>query len=228
MARTVTLANLRLWARQLADVEGDPNITDAELTALCNRHLTEVYDALVDAGPPEYYAATTTVATVSGTILYALPADFRTLLEVYAHESATERRHVFPMDAGTRGRFIAPTAAWTLTLEYVPSAPTLAVAGDTFDGVSGWEELIANLVARDVMIKREADPSAVMASIAAQRDRIAMRARNRDRGHPRYTADTDTMAASMFPWGYANNVRIQAYRLRASNIELYESAMGWP
>ena len=227
MARTVSLASLRTWARQLANVEGDPNITDAELTSLANRHLTEVYDALVDAGPPDYYASTTTVSTVAGTTLYALPSDFRTLLEVYAQESNTQVRLVHPMRHGERGKYRSPTDIWTLTLEYVPAAPILVNPGDTFDGVSGWEELIANLMARDVMIKRQDDPSAVMASIGALQGRINTRARSRDRGHPRYTSDLDAQGIS-YPWLSTNNSRGAVYRLRAGNIELYETLTGLP
>lgn len=227
MARTVTLLSLRTWARQLADIEGDPNITDTELTALANRHLTEVYDALVDAGPPEYYASTTTVTTVAGTTLYALPADFRTLLEVYAQESATDLRLVHPMGHGQRARYRAPTNVYSATVEYVPAAPTLVNSGDTFDGVSGWEELIANLMARDCMTKRDMDISPVMASIGALQARIASRARSRDRGHPRYTSDLDAQD-TVFPWTTTTNNRITTYRLRAGNLELYESLLGLP
>ena len=227
MARTVTLLSLRTWSRQLANVEGDPNVTDAELTALANRHLTEVYDALVDAGPPDYYAATTTVTTVAGTSLYALPADFRTLLEVYAQQSSTQVRLVHPMRPGERGRYRTPTTSWSLTVDYVPAPPTLVNDGDTFDGVSGWEELIANLMARDVMVKRESDPGAVMASIGALQARIQTRSRSRDRGHPKYTADLDAQSAVQ-PRETITLNRISAYRLRAGNLELFEALYNVP
>ncbi len=227
MARTSTLLQLRTWARQLAAIEGNPNVTDPELTALANRHLTEVYDALVDAGPPEYYAATTTITSIAGTTVYGLPADFRTLLEVYAVESTTEVRLVHPMGHGQRGRYRSPTGVWDCQLEYVPVAPTLVNDGDTFDGVSGWEELIANLMARDCMIKLEADPSPVLGSIGALQSRIGMRARSRDKGHPRYAADLDAQG-SVFPWSSTTNSRISVYRLRGNNIELYEGLWGLP
>lgn len=225
MARTVTLSSLRTWARQLADVENDPNVTDAELTALANRHLPEVYDLLVEAGPPDYYASSTTITSAIGTTAYALPADFRTLTDVYANETSTEVRHVFPMKPGTRAQFMAPTAVWTFVLEYIPVAPTLASASDTFDGVSGWEELVANLMARDIMIKRDADPSFILDSIQHLKGRIALRSHGRDRGHPRYTSDLDEQTASIWP---SNNVRVTAYRLRAGNLELYEPVVRLP
>ncbi len=227
MARTVTLASLRTWARELADVEGDPNITDSELTALANRHLTEVYDALVDAGPPDHYAATVTFSTVVGTTAYALPADFRNLVDVYATESDTSVRIVHPMGNGERARHRAPTGAWAVEVEYIPAPPVLVADGDTFDGVSGWEELIANLMARDVMIKREADPSAVMSNVANLQARINSRARSRDRGHPKFITDMDAQRSPL-PWATSANCRISAYRLRAGNLELYEPMWGVP
>lgn len=227
MASTVTLLQLRTRARQLADVEGDPNITDVELTDLANRHVTEVYDALVDAGPPEYYASTTTIATIAGTKLYALPADFRTLLEVYAQESSIDVRLIHPVRNGERGKFRTPTGIWNVEVEYIPGPPVLVNNGDTFDGVSGWDELIANLMARDVMVKREADPSVVINTIDRMNARIAMRARNRDRGHPKYTTDMDEQYGA-FPWSSTTNSRISGYRLRGGNIELYEPSWGLP
>ena len=227
MARTVTLLALRTWARQLADVEGDPNVTDPELTALANRHVCEVYDALVDAGPPDLYAATATVTTVAGTTVYALPNDFRNLSEVYAQESATQLRLLHPMGNGQRGRYRAPTAAWAITVEYIPTPTTLVNDSDTFDGVSGWEELIANLMARDVMVKRESDPSVVINTIDRLNARILSRSRNRDRGHPKYTSDMDSQETA-FPWSSTTNSRISCYRLRAGNLELYEPLWSLP
>lgn len=222
MARVVTLTELRDWARQLADVEGDPNITDAELTALANRHATELYDQLVDAGPPDYFAASTTITLVAGQIEYALPSNFRSMLDLYAHESTDERRALFPMRSGERGSYKAPTAAWTLTLEYIPTPTALVSGADTLDGVSGWEELVAALMAVDVMTKREADPSVVMAKVAALQARIQTRSRTRDRGHPRFVTDMDEVGRR----GPSSSVRAQVYRLRGGNIEIYEP-LGW-
>lgn len=225
MARTVTLLELRTWARELSGTENDSNITDSELTALANRHLCEVYDALVDAGPPEYYAATATVSVVAGTETYALEADFRNLLDVYVRESDTELRRLRPMGSGERGRFQKPTTASTLTVEYVPAAPVLVADGDTFDGVSGWEEMIANLMARDVLVKRKHDATAAMAAIARLEGRISSRARNRDRGAPKRVTDLDDQVTTWFP---VLTSSLQAYRLRAGNLEVFEPCSRMP
>ena len=227
MARAVTLLNLRTWARQLSDTENDDNVTDAELTALANRHYPEVYDLLIEAGPPEYYASSTTVSVTASTIPYALQADFRALLGVYVHESTDERRPLMPMPEGARGQFKAPSASTTVTLEYIPAPGTLSSNGDTVDGVSGWEELIVARMARDVMVKLEKDPSIPMATAAAIEQRIKNRSKNRDRGQPRRITDLDDVTYSPI-WGWTQASKLACYRLRAGNIEFYEPLWGRP
>lgn len=228
MSRTATLDTLRTLARRLANVEGDTtNVPDAELTTLANLHYPSVYDELVAAGPPDLYAATTTVTTASGTIQYALPAAFKDLLEVYVVESTDNRRPLYPMPHGARGRFKAPAGTYTVSVDYVPAATVLSAAGDTVDGVSGHEEMIAALMARDVMVKRQADPSIVLAIIERGHVRIRQMAKNRDRGQPKRIVDLDD-AVPVWPWDYAATSRLGCYRLRADNIELYEPHTGLP
>jgi len=227
LARTVTLLQLRTWARQLSDTENDPNVTDAELTALANRHMPEVYDDLVAAGPPEYYAASTTVTTVAGQIPYALPSNFLALMDVFVHESSTDRRPIPSMPSGARGRFKAPTTVTDLTVEYIPACPTLSLDADTFDGISGFEELIANLMARDVMIKRQDDATMPLGTIASLRARIVSRARSRNRGEPKRITDLDDAFDNpVTEWTGSN--AIACYRLRAGNLELYEGLWSRP
>lgn len=227
MARNVSLLELRTWARQLSDTENDPNITDAELTALANRHLTEVYDRLVDAGPADYYAASDQISVTSGTSEYALDGDFRNLIAVYVRESSDERRQLFPMPHAMRGAVRAPSGSYTVDIEFIPAPPVLEDDGDTFDGVSGWEELIANLMAKDVMTKRESDPSIVLANIGRLEARITARSRSRDRGHPKRIVDMDD-AGGASPWGWTGSSRLSCYRLRAGNIEFFEPLWSAP
>lgn len=228
MAREVSLLELRTWARQLSDTENDPNVKDDELTSLANRHLTEVYDRLVDAGPADYYAATTTVTTSDGVIQYPLEVDFRNLVSVFVRESNDERRQLLPMPEHARGRYKAPTNTWTLDVEYIPVPEVLEDDGDTFDGVSGWEELIANLMARDVMVKRQDDPSIVLNNIARLDSRISSRSRQRDKGQAKYVSDLDEATVSPFPYGWTGCSRLACYRLRAGNLEIYEALWGMP
>jgi hypothetical protein len=221
VARATSLLSLRTWIRQLSDTENDDNVSDDELTALVNRHLAEVYDLLVDAGPPDYFASSTTVAVTSGISSYAIQADFRSLVAVFVHESSEERRLLLPMGEMTRGRYKAPTQDGTLTVEYIPAAPVLVDDAESFDGVSGWEELIVARSAVDVMTKRESDPSASLAKAQMLEARIKLRARNRDRGSPKRIVDLDEVT-SMPPYGWTGGSRLACFRLRAGNIEVFE------
>lgn len=221
MARATSLTDLRAWIRQLTDTENDDNVSDDELTALVNRHLAEVYDLLVDAGPPDYFAATTTVAVTSGISAYDIQADFRSLVAVFVHESSEERRLLLPMGEMTRGRYKAPTQDGTLTVEYIPAAPVLSDDADEFDGVSGWEELIVARASVDIMTKRETDPSVAIAKAQMMESRIRLRARNRDKGSPKRIVDLDEVTYAP-PYGWQGGSRLACFRLRAGSIEVYE------
>jgi hypothetical protein len=221
VARSVTRAVLRARAQQLANVENDPNVTAAEINELINLHLTSVYDLLVGAGPADYYAAETIITVVPGVIASGLPADFMQLVGVFAHETTDIRRPVDPMQERDRSSFKACSSAWSVTLEYIPACPTMTLDADTFDGVDGWDELISAKVARDILAKREGDVSVVMAIMAQTEARIRTRASPRDRGGPKYIMDVE---CSSNDW--PRSVRVDAYRLRAGNLELFESLCG--
>jgi len=228
VADNVSLLQLRTWARQLSDTEGNPNVVDSELNALANRHASELWDRLVDAGPPDFASSTTQVTTVSGTIPYALPADFRNLVEVYVREgTAGKVQRIPPMPEGSRANYRAPQAVYTLDVEYIPTVTPLAADGDTLDAVSGWAELIANLMARDVQIKRDGPTQDVSNNIARLEARIAQRSRKRDRG-PRFITDMDQVYAEPFHPYFTNLTNLSCYRLRAGNLEIYEHFLHAP
>lgn len=226
MADNVSLLQLRTWARQLSDTENDTNISTVELNALANRHASELWDRLVDAGPADYSAATTQITTTVDLIPYPLPADFRNLVEVYVREDASGKvRRIPAMPEGARANYRAPQAVYTLDVEYTPVCNVLEDDGDTLDGVSGWAELIANMMARDVMVKRESDPSVVMNNIARLEARISQRVRKRDRG-PRFITDLDQVYA--IPLLPTTTTNLACYRLRAGNLELYDTSTTLP
>jgi hypothetical protein len=225
MAREVELGALKERARFLSDTVNDVTITEEALRASANLHVCAVYDKLV-AADEDYYAATFQITTTPGVIQYAVPAEFRNLTHVYVRETADERREILPMPAMGRGQFKAPSGSWTLDVEIIPVPNVLEDDGDTFDGVSGWEELIAALMARDIMTSRESDPSVPMAIIAMMEPRITARARARDRGGKRVT-DMDEAYGHPYDYYWGRNSKLACYRLRAGNLELYESLWGF-
>lgn len=226
MAREVSLGELKARARFLSDTVNDTTVTELELNASANTRLCEVYDRLVDSGPADYYAATTQIVTSPGFIEYPLHVDFRNLVAVYVRESTDERRQLLPMPEMARGRFKSPSGVWTLDVEFIPVPTPLEDDGDAFDGVSGWDELIANYMAQDIMTNRESDPSVVMSNIARLEARINSRAKSRDRAGKRVT-DMDELMARPYG-GWASSSRLSCYRLRAGNLELFEDLWGLP
>lgn len=218
MARTVTRANLRTRSSQLANIENDGSFTTTELDNLINLHVPAVYDMLVAAG--QYYAASTDVSVVASTIAYALPADFLSLENVFVQESSDYRRPLDPIPDRQRQHYRAPVAACTVTLEYLPAAPVFDDDVDTFDGVDGFDELVSARVARDILVKREGDVSAVMAIIAQTEKRIRSFSTQRHRGGPKMIVDVES------DQGWPRSVQLDGFRLRAGNIEFYTSLWG--
>jgi hypothetical protein len=219
MARPFTLAQIRTRARRLADMENTQFVSDAEVTDLVNEHYGELYDLLVKAGPPDYFAATNTFVTTPGVAQTALQIDFRNITTVYVQETNfQDKRQVRPLSDGSISGMRPPLQAYTIIVEYVPSPAVLASDSDTIDGVSGWEALIVKMVARDLLRKEESDTQELAQDIAALKQRI----RSSSHRGPRVINDVEAT------YGFPYSSRICGYRLRAGNIELYERITGWP
>jgi len=217
MASNVTLLELRTRARELADMDNSEFWTNTRINARVNAHAADLYDKLVAAGPPEYYATDATLTTVSGTLASSLPATFRSLVGVYAQEgSTTKLREIYPIRGGTRLAYDAPQGAYNVTLRYVPAMTALSGDADTLDGVSGWEELIVLLCARDMRIKEDSPVDDLMMAIARMEGRIVANAPKRG-GGPRFVRDMDDEEA---PYWASNP--ICGYELRAGSIELFQ------
>lgn len=220
MARSFTRAQIRTRALFLAELDTATNYAPtANVNDLINAHVAMTWAEIVEAGPPADYAASTNAYAASSAATQTLPADFMRETLVLLHDG-TQRRPLVLMEDFARGRHQAPTSSYTITLEYVPTAPTWTGAdsgSQTFDGIAGFEELICIRVARDLLIRGKRDVSALMALEAAERARIATRG-HRKRGGPRYLRDVDAAYVSPYP----TTVTVSSYRIRGENIELYE------
>lgn len=71
MPRTTTLVNLRSEVRARADIEGDPHITDAEVTRFINQSAAALQAACIDLDEG-FSLSQATVNTVAGTATYQL------------------------------------------------------------------------------------------------------------------------------------------------------------
>lgn len=152
MARSRTLQNLLLDVRRRTNQENSTFVTDLELTEYLNQALAELWGRLVLNQGATHYRSETTVSVVSGTALYALPADFWTMQEVIAtqngitgsispfsvaeHALLSNGATLLPF-ASVRYRiqadnieFRPATESFTATLYYSPCQPRLT---GTFD-----------------------------------------------------------------------------------------------
>lgn len=173
--KLVSLAQLRADTLLFANQRSSSFVTPDELDRLINLRLARLYDLLVEARGHEYYESTATLATTPASAIVALPADFYQLITVLARWGPQELEEIDSLDHlgdqtvyrnwnqwaqyspkawRIRGQllefFPTPTAITTLELRYVPACPTL-VEGSSFDGVNGWEVLVASGAAMDLL-----------------------------------------------------------------------------
>lgn len=148
--------------------------TTAGLNDLVNLALCELYDMLVKAGGSDYYRTVDPISVLAGTSLYNLPATFYQMLDLRLEWMVNDVEPVGSIKdrdyykfknlstwgswspkgyriAGAQIEFLpTPTVAVTARLAYVPACPVLANDSDTFDGVNGWEKLVALKVAMEL------------------------------------------------------------------------------
>jgi len=225
MAASVTLANLIARVRFEADFQNSQRATDADITQLINTHYAELYDRLVASGPPDYYKSSTTLTTVAGTLGYALPADFRSVLAVLASDTASGRLFpIHPMREGQRGAYVPPQGVYPVVVEYIPTPVVLVLTTDTIDGVSGWDELVVQLAARALMRRDRRDTSQFDVSVSEARARVMSNAPKRDSSGPRYVQDVEESDNGL----YAGFQGVNAWTLNGTTLNLYQTSPSWP
>jgi hypothetical protein len=212
----------RLYADQRTGQNATPFITDTELTRLVNMKARELFDLLVEARGSDYFATEATIAIVSGTSRYSLPADFYELSSVTLEWTTNDFELVLPIGT-TRERinyqnqvgsqqpwtrfswkgyklrasqieFLPePTGDVTCRLQYVPVFTDLVADADTFDGINGWEKMVSIGVAIE-MREIEKRPSAELARMyAEQLARIEALKTERDAEAPNEIVDVQRL-----------------------------------
>lgn len=193
--------------------------SNAELNSYINQSLYELYDLLTQKYGDNYYFSTSSTFTTDGTSdTYALPNDFFKLFGVDLQSTASptgwltlkrfnvaERnkwaapgyqatRGVTNLRYTLRGGYIwlapIPAGGQTLRLLYAPKMTELSADGDSFAGVSGWDEYAVVDAAIKAKDKEESDTSVLLARKQALIQRIESAAENRDAGQPGRIADT--------------------------------------
>lgn len=206
-----TLSRRALQRVNLEGVRATQFIKEPELTELVNGSIAKWVDEVRGTTwNGTYNRSTQSISTADGISAYPLEDDFLSLISVditiaggspviSARPFQEEERNVFrnyPVMSGwgfgspifyqLQGTDIAfipvPQGVYSVTVNYVPTAPVLVDQDDTIDSVNGWEEFIVLDVAIKCLLKAgelETIP-ALEQRFADERGRIRMMAPRRD------------------------------------------------
>ena len=215
MSKLVTGAQLVADAYTYANMvqAGNSFVTPAQALRFVNLAASEFYDLLVAARGHEYYIAEQTIPIVNGTSRYALPADhYQTISitlawgtdqieEVNDYSSVRDRWHYlnglqwtqwndkgFRLRAGNIEFLPPPRSSVTATHQYIPCMPDLTTVA-TFDGVNGWERLVALKAASDMLTSARQSSKDVDEKWGREYQRIQEMADSRAAEHPNQIRD---------------------------------------
>lgn len=230
--RTRTLAQLRSDVRQRADCEGDPHISDAELTRYINQSCAALHAKMVDVNEL-YFFQEQNLVTVAGVdqVNLSISNSFYKLLHVevqigsiwrtldrWTFEKRTLYRNAsswglsqlpisYRLSRAQNGAAVlvlapTPDAAYPLIVASVQSFADLAADADTYDGADGWEEWVVWDSAIKCLVKSEES------IVDATRERDAVWARIEPQLHtpdleqPAVVRDTAGAIEPPLPYGW--------------------------
>jgi hypothetical protein len=223
MARAWNRADIRTRAQYRADMVNSSFVSTTEWNDYFNEALGEYWTIMSECAPSDFAVTETTVATTAGTLAYALPADFRALLEVYADEGNNQRRPILPVDGFSRAFYRAPDGAQSIILRYQQNAPVLADDVTTVDFGELGDGLVVRHMAQAALAKEESDISFIASEIARLEQKLRS-TRQRDRANAQRIRDVDCVDV----WLYPNSVRVRGYCVLGTNIELYQPIVPFP
>lgn len=165
-------------------------------------------------GHEYYETVNTALVTTPGTATVTLPTDYFRLLSLYINWGARQLEPVDQLEhvddradfvnfgvwakgndkafriRGSRTApeviefFPTPTTATALEVRYVPTAPVLVNEMDTFNGVDGWEKMVALKAAAEIISIGRGSPTATLELYEREAARIQMMADKRAAAHP--------------------------------------------
>lgn len=224
---TITLADLKLRARERADMVNSDFVSDTELTAYINSSIAELHDLLVAAYDNQYFLESHTFTTTANTADYALPANFYKLSGVDAKINASnwltlkpfnfnERNrnfdrawrflngpHVRYRLAGNNLRFTpVPDATYQIRLWYTPVATKLVSDTDELNELNQFSEYVVVDAAIKMKEKEESDVQVLLLQKKQLEERIKGMAKDRDTANPETVSDIYAENDEFYFWRF--------------------------
>ncbi len=191
MARSVTLQSIADRARFFSDQRYSSFTSPEDMLLLINDRFSELYDLLVDSFE-NYYSSTADLTIAPGTSEYDLPADFYKLLGVDFAVGNGAYITLKPFEEQERNLNVTTAVSLpsgTVRINYIPAPTVYTALTDTFDGVAGWDRLIALGVAIDMLDAEESDSAALTRKYNQTYDRVVTMAQTRDTSSPSRISD---------------------------------------
>ena len=208
---SITLEQLRLEARQRADMENSEFISDSELNSYINNSIAELHDIIIQAYGGDYYIKDVEFTTSGSASSYELSTvipddDFYKLRGLDAKLNNTHWFTLTPFTFNERNRdqqilerlgvayiryrLVGSTIRFTpvpddniaVRVWYIPKAQVLSSDSDIYDDINGFAEYVIVDAAIKMMQKEESDVSVLFAQKQALKRRIEEAANNRDAG----------------------------------------------
>lgn len=197
------------------------------LNDLINLAGAELWDMLIAARGHDYHLKDPpgTLSVVAGTSQYSLPADFYELRKIVLKWSTNDVEEVKDIShLGDRVDLInfrtwapwaskafrvleskveilpTPTSAVAGELWYIPPWKDLVADSDTFDGVNGWDKLIALRAAIELRIIDKLPAGDLQGLFAEQKQRVEEMASERQAAAPKTVRDVVPEAAYVWPF----------------------------
>ena len=213
----MTLAELRLAAKQRSNLENSSFVTDSEWNSYINFAVSELKDILISKFGNDYYITKYTLTLTSNVNEYDLPEDFYKLAYMlYKSGNLQYKMKRFEIEElnqfngyvlsstipDLRYRITASkvefspqnnTGGQQVTLVYIPIPPKLVSDADELQGFNGWEELAVLLAARKALVKEEQSVKEIDTEIQLMKFRVEAMADNRDAAEPMRIADTQRL-----------------------------------
>lgn len=217
---TMQLSDLRLAAKQRADMEHSAFLSDAEWNREINNSYLELYDILVEHYGDAYFSANPFPFTTDGVnVLFPLPVDFYKLQGVDVQLTGVNTGQWFTVarfNFAERNKYNLPSAlsgyrysrlryrlngsnimveplpqaGLNFRLWYTPRLAPLINDTDVADGLSGWLDYVVVDAAIKALTKEESDTGELVRQKMSLHQRILSAAGSRDSGQPNTVQDT--------------------------------------